>query len=66
MTLLTTDEVAKRYGFCAAHVRYLIRHKLLKAIKKGRIYLVQEKDLKHLKRLRASSAQSRKENANTL
>lgn len=46
---LTTSEVAERLGITARRVRALIQAQQLPAEKKGRDYLINEKDLKLVK-----------------
>lgn len=46
MALLTTQEAAERLGVKARRVRELITDNRLPAEKKGRDYLINEKDLK--------------------
>ncbi len=52
MALLSPTEIAKKYGFSASQVRRLIREGIIKAIKIGSYYAVDEKDVKHVKRRR--------------
>lgn len=52
MALLSPTEIAKKYGFSASQVRRLIREGIIKAIKIGSYYAIDEKDVKHVKRRR--------------
>ena len=49
MKTLTTSEAAERLGITARRVRALIQAQQLPAEKKGRDYLINEKDLKLVK-----------------
>lgn len=52
MALLSPSEIAKRYGFSPSQIRRMIRAGLIKAEKVGFFYIIDEKDVKHLKRRR--------------
>ena len=49
---LTSFEAAKRLGFSPDHVRRLVRAGKIRAVKLGHNWLILEKDLKDIKRLR--------------
>lgn len=54
MALLSPKEVAEKYGFHHMHILRLIREGLIKSKKVGaRCYVIDEKDLKGLKRRRS-------------
>lgn len=52
MVLLSTQEIAERFGFSVSQIRRLIREGLLKAEKVGFCYVINEKHVKNLKRRR--------------
>jgi excisionase family DNA binding protein len=52
MALLSPKEVAKKYGFSASQIRRLIKDGFIKAEKIGRVYIINEKSIKSLKRRR--------------
>ena len=55
MALLSTRQVAKKLKFTPEHVRRLIRNGVLKATQMGHIYLIEEADLKGIKRKRCAN-----------
>lgn len=61
MALLSPKQVAEKYGFHHTHIHRLIREGLIKFKKLGvRCYMIDEKDLKGLKRRRSPNGTRRK------
>lgn len=52
MALLSPTEIAKKYGFSPSQIRRMIRAGIIKAKKVGFFYVIDEKDVFHLKRRR--------------
>jgi len=52
MALLSPKQVAQKYGFSASQIRRLISQGLIKATLLGSYYVIDEKDIKKLKRRR--------------
>lgn len=52
MALLNTEQVAEKYGFSSSQIRRLIRQGLIKAAKVGTYYVIDEKDVRKLKKRR--------------
>lgn len=52
MALLSPTEIAKKYGFSPSQIRRMIRAGIIKAKKVGFFYVIDEKDVLHLKRRR--------------
>lgn len=52
MGLLSPAEAAKKYGFSASQIRRLIREGIIKAKKVSNYYVIDENDIKTLKRRR--------------
>jgi excisionase family DNA binding protein len=50
MTLLSPKDVAVKYGFSSSQIRRMIREGIIKANKIGNYYIIDEKDVKNLKR----------------
>lgn len=51
--ILGSKQIAEQTGLSQAHVRRLLRSGYIKANKIGRTYIVDEKDVTHLKRRRS-------------
>ncbi len=55
MALLSPSQIAKIYGFSSSQIRRLIRQGYIKAKKVGFFYVIDEKDVKDIKRQRSES-----------
>jgi len=64
MALLNPEEIAKRVGLSSSQIRRLIREGVIKAEKVGWSYVVNEKDIKNLKRRRRERIFKKKKEIN--
>ncbi len=56
MALLSPSEVAKKCGFSPSQIRRLIQKGYIKAKKVGIFYIIDDKDIKNLKRRRSATS----------